>query len=45
MNNGRFDLTSNAFHVLKAGYGANRSDIAELVEDADFDEVFEPQKI
>lgn len=45
MNNGRFDLTSNAFHVLKAGYESNRSDIAELVEDADFDEVFEPQKI
>lgn len=45
MNNGPFDLTSNAFHVLKAGYGSNRSDISELVEDADFDEVFEPQKI
>jgi hypothetical protein len=45
MNSGRFDLTSNAFHVLKAGYESNRSDIAELVEDADFDEIFEPQKI
>ena len=45
MNSGRFNLTSNAFHVLKAGYESNRSDIAELVEDADFDEIFEPQKI
>jgi hypothetical protein len=45
MNNGCFDLTSSAFHILKAGYDANRSDIAELVEDAEFDEVFEPQKI
>lgn len=45
MNNGCFDLTSSAFHVLKAGYDANRSDLAELVEDAEFDEVFEPQKI
>ena len=45
MNSGRFDLTSSAFHILKAGYDANRSDIAELVEDAEFDEVFEPQKI
>lgn len=45
MNNGCFDLTSNAFHILNAGYDADRSDIAELVEDAEFDEVFEPQKI
>lgn len=45
MNNGRFDLTSNAFHVLKAGYDSNRSDIAELVEGAEFDEIFDPQKI
>jgi hypothetical protein len=45
MNNGCFDLTSSAFHILKAGYDADRSDIAELVEDAEFDEVFEPQKI
>jgi hypothetical protein len=45
MKNGCFDLTSSAFHILKAGYDANRSDIAELVEDAEFDEVFEPQKI
>lgn len=45
MKSGRFDLTSNAFYVLKAGYESNRSDIAELVENADFDEIFEPQKI
>lgn len=45
MSNGCFDLTSNAFHILKAGYDADRSDIAELVEDAEFDEVSEPQKI
>lgn len=45
MNNGCFDLTSNAFHILKAGYDADRSDIAELVEDAEFDEVFAPQEI
>lgn len=45
MSNGYFDLTSNAFHILKAGYESGRSDIAELVEDAEFDEVFEPQKI
>jgi hypothetical protein len=45
MNTRRFDLTENAFHILKAHYGSNRSDIAELVEDADFDEVFEAQKI
>tara|TARA_R110002124_G_scaffold282436_1_gene457557 strand:+ start:4143 stop:6008 length:1866 start_codon:yes stop_codon:yes gene_type:complete len=45
MNNGCFDLTSSAFHILKAGYDADRSDIAELVEDAEFDEVFNPQKI
>lgn len=45
MNNGCFDLTSSAFHILKAGYDADRSDIAELVEDAEFDEVFAPQKI
>lgn len=45
MNNGCFDLTSSAFHILKAGYDADRSDIAELVEDAEFDEVFAPQEI
>ena len=45
MNNGCFDLKSNAFHILKAGYKANRADIAELVDDAEFDEVFEPQTI
>ncbi|MFT6091035.1 hypothetical protein [Sulfitobacter sp.] len=45
MENGCFDLTSSAFHVLKAGYEANRSDIAELVEDAEFDEIFDPQKV
>ncbi|MCK0166264.1 hypothetical protein MWU52_01740 [Jannaschia sp. S6380] len=45
MNNGCFDLTSNAYHILKAGYDADRSDIAELVEDAEFDEVFAPQEI
>lgn len=45
MDNGCFNLTSSAFHILKAGYDADRSDIAELVEDAEFDEVFEPQKI
>jgi len=45
MKNGCFDLTSNAFHILKAGYDANRSDIAELFEDAEFDEVFESYKI
>lgn len=45
MNNGCFDLTSSAFHILKAGYGADRSDIAELVEDAEFDGFFEAQKI
>ena len=45
MKNGRFALTNNAFYILKAGYDADRSDIAELVEDAEFDEVFAPQKI
>lgn len=45
MNNGCFDLTSSAYHILKAGYDADRSDIAELVEDAEFDEVFAPQEI
>ncbi len=45
MSNGCFDLTSSAFHILKAGYDTDRSDIAELVEDAEFDEVFEPQII
>lgn len=45
MSNEHFDLTSNAFYILKAGYDANRSDIAELVEDAEFDEVFDVQKI
>ena len=40
-----FDLTASAFHVLKAGYDTNRADIAELVEDAEFEEVFEPRKI
>lgn len=45
MKNGCFDLTSSAFHVLKAGYDANRLDIAELVDDAEFDEVFEPQVV
>ena len=45
MNNGSFDLTSSAFHILKAGYETDRSDIAELVEDAEFDEVFQPQTI
>ena len=45
MENRCFDLTSSAFHILKAGYDANRSDIAELVEDAEFDEVFEAQQI
>lgn len=45
MNALRFELTENAFHILKAHYESNRSEIAELVEDADFDEVFEPQKI
>lgn len=45
MNNGYVDLTSSAFYILKAGYDTDRSDIAELVEDAEFDEVFEPQEI
>lgn len=45
MKNGCFDLTSSAFHVLKAGYDANRLDIAELVEDAEFDEIFDPQTV
>ena len=35
MNNGCFDLTRSAFHILKAGYDTDRSDIAELVEDAE----------
>lgn len=45
MNREPFDLTSNAFHILKAGYDTDRSDIAELVEDAEFAEAFEPQEI
>ena len=45
MKNGRFALTNNAFYILKSGYDADRSDIAELVEEAEFDEVFEPQVI
>lgn len=45
MKNVCFDLTSSAFHILKAGYDTDRSDIAELVEDAEFDEDFEPQTI
>jgi len=40
-----FDLTQSAFHILKAGYDVNRSDVAELVEDAEFDEVFETQVV
>lgn len=45
MSTGPFDLTTRAFNVLKADYVSNRSDIAELVEDAEFDEVFDPQEI
>lgn len=45
MKKGCFDLTCSAFHILKAGYDADRSDIAELVEDAEYAEVFAPQKI
>ena len=45
MNTPRFDLTENAFHVLKADYRSDRSSIAELAEDAEFDEVFFPEQI
>ena len=45
MSSGYFDLTSNAFYILKTGYEDNRSDIAELVEEAEFDEVFDYQEI
>jgi len=45
MSAAAFDLTQSAFHILKAGYDVNRSDIAELVEDAEFDEFFEPQVV
>ena len=45
MNNECFDLTSSAFHILKVNYDSDRSDIAELVDDAEFDEIFDPAQI
>ena len=45
MKNEHFDLTDSAFHTLKADYLSNRSDIAELVEEAEFNGLSEPQKI
>ena len=36
MKNTNFNLTENAFHILKASYNTNRTDLAELVEDAEF---------
>ncbi len=45
MNNGCFELTTSAFHFLKANYGSDQSDIAELVDDAEYAGVFEPEQI
>lgn len=45
MENEYFQITANAFHVLKADYTSNRKDISELVDDAEFDEVFLPEQI
>jgi hypothetical protein len=45
MNNGCFDLTGNAFYILKTGYRSKKSEIADLVDDAESDEVFEPEQI
>ncbi|MBL4805795.1 MAG: hypothetical protein JKY31_00720 [Rhodobacteraceae bacterium] len=45
MNNGYFNLTTSAFHILKASYGSSRSDIADLVDDAEFDGFFDLAKI
>lgn len=40
MKNELFRLTTNSFHVLKAKYECSRQDIAELVDDAEFDDLF-----
>lgn len=45
MNNGCFELTTSAFHFLKANYGSDQSDIAELVDDAEYAGVFGPEQI
>lgn len=44
MSNEFFSLRSNAFWILKAGYGSSKEEIVELVEDAEFDEVY-PQDL
>ncbi len=45
MNSNRFSLTENAFYTLKADFASSRSDISELVDDAEFEEQFGPEKI
>lgn len=45
MNNETYKLTHNAFFILGAEYGSTRSDIADLCDDAEFDELFEPEII
>lgn len=44
MSNEFFSLRSNAFWVLKAGYGSSKEEIVELAEDAEFDELY-PQDL
>jgi hypothetical protein len=45
MNKQYFELTASAFHVLKADYSSNNATIAELVDDAEFDEEFASEQI
>ena len=45
MNNDFFSLSSNAFGVLKASYASTRAEITELVEDAEFDEIYSLDQI
>ena len=40
MKNKVFNLTDNAFYILRAEYISDRSGLTELVEDAEFDEKF-----
>ena len=35
-----FTLYLNAFWILKAGYESSRAEIVDLVEDAEFDEIY-----
>lgn len=40
-----FDLKSNAFFILKADYSSSRAEIADLAEDAEFDDEYDPETI